>query len=174
MGNLVVGSTSAYEGNAVQTASTVSLGATVNKAAAKQFQEASGFIEKTVAKAGKGGWSKNAIALASAVMLTGFIGGNPSTPTQRQAEQEYYQQEPQPAPITLADPSMSVSQRKQPGYVININAQTQKDKEYASRVISQAVTRNFQNTNVNVSMNVNQQPGNISGKEIADYLASAF
>jgi hypothetical protein len=113
--------------------------------------------------------------LAGAILFTGFVGGNPATPSGREAEQQNdYQEENPPVPINLADPSLSASGRKQPGYVININAQTQKDKDYASRVITQAVTRNYQNTNVNVSMNVNQQPGNISGKEIADYIRLAF
>ena len=139
-----------------------------------------------------GGWSKNVMLLAGAIMLTGFVGGNPATPAEKQADQrsqldrmqagediegknpKYYEQDPYPSNIQLADPSLSPSGRKQPGYVININAQTQRDKDYASRVITQAVTQNYHNTNVNVSMNVNQQPGNISGKEIADYIRQAF
>ena len=139
-----------------------------------------------------GGWSKNVMLLAGAVMLTGFVGGNPATPAEKQADQrsqldrmqagedvgeknpKYYEQNPYPSNIQLADPSLSPSGRKQQGYVININAQTQRDKDYASRVITQAVTQNYHNTNVNVSMNVNQQPGNISGKEIADYIRQAF
>ena len=150
------------------------------------------FTENILRKAGSGGWSKNVMLLAGAVMMTGFVGGNPATPSAKQADQRsqldrlqagekidegsplYYEQNPPPSNIQLADPSLSPSGRKQPGYVININAQTQREKDYASRIITQAVTQNYHNTNVNVSMNVNQQPGNISGKEIADYIRQAF
>ncbi len=110
-----------------------------------------------------------ALGLAGAAVFGGYAGGNPARPAQQQA-QEVYEQNPPPRNINMADPSLTASNRKQAGYVININAQTQRDKEYASRLITQAVTQNFQDTNVNVSMNVNQQPGNISGKDLMDYL----
>lgn len=115
----------------------------------------------------------SALTLAGAAVFGGYAGGNPAQPAQQQA-QNIQEQNPPPRNINLADPSLTVSNRKQAGYVININAQTQKDKEYASRLITQAVTRNFQDTNVNVSMNVNQQPGNISGNDLMDYLTQAI
>ena len=114
-----------------------------------------------------------ALTLAGAAVFGGYAGGNPAQPAQQQA-QNIQEQNPPPRNINLADPSLTASNRKQAGYVININAQTQKDKEYASRLITQAVTRNFQDTNVNVSMNVNQQPGNISGNDLMDYLTQAI
>lgn len=115
----------------------------------------------------------SALTLAGAAVFGGYAGGNPSQPAQQQA-QNIQEQNPPPRNINLADPSLTASNRKQAGYVININAQTQKDKEYASRLITQAVTRNFQDTNINVSMNVNQQPGNISGNDLMDYLTQAI
>ena len=111
--------------------------------------------------------------LAGAAVFGGYAGGNPARPAQQQA-QEVYEQNPPPRNINMADPSLTTSGRKQPGYVININAQTQREKEYASRLIIQAVTKNFQDTNVNVSMNVNQQPGNISGNDLMNYLEQAI
>lgn len=127
-------------------------------------------IEKTVRNYRPGkGLAVAALGLAGAAVFGGYAGGNPARPAQQQA-QEIYEQNPPPRNINMADPSLTASGRKQPGYVININAQTQRDKEYASRLITQAVTQNFQDTNVNVSMNVNQQPGNISGKDLMDYL----
>ena len=113
------------------------------------------------------------LGLAGAAVFGGYAGGNPARPAQQQA-QEIQEQNPPPRAINMADPSLTASSRKQAGYVININAQTQKDKEYASRLITQAVTKNFQDTNVNVSMNVNQQPGNISGNDLMDYLEQAL
>lgn len=113
------------------------------------------------------------LGLAGAAIFGGYAGGNPARPAQQQA-QEIQEQNPPPRAINMADPSLTASSRKQAGYVININAQTQKDKEYASRLITQAVTKNFQDTNVNVSMNVNQQPGNISGNDLMDYLEQAL
>lgn len=114
-----------------------------------------------------------ALTLAGAAVFGGYAGGNPARPAQQQA-QEVYEQNPPPRNINMADPSLTTSSRKQPGYVININAQTQREKEYASRLITQAVTKNFQDTNVNVSMNVNQQPGNISGNDLMNYLEQAI
>lgn len=131
-----------------------------------------------VIKNTKSAWNKNVLLLAGATMLTGFIGGNPATPSGQEARQQAPVQavpkDQMPKQITLADPGMSTAKRKQPGYIININAQTQRDKEYASQVIAQSVTQNFQDTNINVSMNVNQQPGNITGNQIKDYLMSVF
>lgn len=115
----------------------------------------------------------SALTLAGAAVFGGYAGGNPAQPAQQQA-QNIQEQNPPPRNINLTDPSLTASNRKQAGYVININAQTQKDKEYASRLITQAVTKNFQDTNVNVSMNVNQQPGNISGNDLIDYLSQAL
>ena len=119
------------------------------------------------------GLALSALGLAAAAVFGGYAGGNPATPAQQQA-QGYAEQEPPPRNINLADPSLTTSNRKQPGYVININAQTERDKEYASRLITQAVTKNFQDTNINVSMNVNQQRGNISGNDLMDYLTQAL
>ncbi len=114
-----------------------------------------------------------ALGIAGAAVFGGYAGGNPSVPAQQQA-QGIHEQNPPPRAINLADKSLTTASRKQAGYVINLNVQTQKDKEYASRLITQAVTQNFQDTNVNVSMNVNQQPGNISGKDLMDYLEQAL
>jgi hypothetical protein len=114
-----------------------------------------------------------ALGIAGAAVFGGYAGGNPSVPAQQQA-QGVHEQNPPPRAINLADKSLTTASRKQAGYVINLNVQTQKDKEYASRLITQAVTQNFQDTNVNVSMNVNQQPGNISGKDLMDYLEQAL
>ena len=114
-----------------------------------------------------------ALGIAGAAVFGGYAGGNPSVPAQQQA-QGVHEQNPPPRAINLADKSLTTASRKQAGYVINLNVQTQKDKEYASRLITQAVTQNFQDTNVNVSMNVNHQPGNISGKDLMDYLEQAL
>lgn len=114
-----------------------------------------------------------ALGIAGAAVFGGYAGGNPSVPAQQQA-QGVHEQNPPPRAINLADKSLTTASRKQAGYVINLNVQTQKDKEYASRLITQAITQNFQDTNVNVSMNVNQQPGNISGKDLMDYLEQAL
>lgn len=132
------------------------------------------YVEKVAKnyKPGKG-LALSALGLAAAAVFGGYAGGNPATPTQQQA-QNIQEQNPPPRTINLADSSLTASGRKQPGYVININAQTERDKEYASRLITQAVTKNFQDTNVNVSMNVNQQPGNISGNDLMDYLTQAL
>ena len=169
MSNITRGAMNLYDGTGKQLARELT-DDQVQNIQQRILQESAGFMENAIGRAGKGGWGRNAIALAGSLLFTGFVGGNPSRPTQQQAEEQYYNQAPPQNSINLADPSLSPSGRKQPGYVININAQTQKDKDYASQVITQAVTRNFQNTNINVSMNVNQQPGNISGNEIADYL----
>lgn len=60
------------------------------------------------------------------------------------------------------------------GYIININAQTKDDTEYASRLISQAVRDNFSNTQINISMNVNQTQTSMDGNDLYEYLANSL
>ena len=156
--------------NMVDTNTVVSQG----RKALQQQGAVSNFAEKAVRNFKPGrNIAIAALTLAGAAVFGGYAGGNPAQPAQQQA-QNIQEQNPPPRSINLADPSLTASNRKQAGYVININAQTQKDKEYASRLITQAVTKNFQDTNVNVSMNVNQQPGNISGNDLIDYLSQAL
>ena len=162
-----------------QRAAALKAEAASNKAAFQAASQQRALIRKTInSNVVKGFKSTKSLAItalgiAGAAVFGGYAGGNPSVPAQQQA-QGIQEQNPPPRTINLADKSLTTASRKQAGYIININAQTQKDKDYASRLITQAVTQNFQDTNVNISMNVNQQPGNISGNDLMDYLEQAL
>jgi tRNA threonylcarbamoyladenosine modification (KEOPS) complex Cgi121 subunit len=57
--------------------------------------------------------------------------------------------------------------------VININAQTDKGQQHVSSAIQQAINSGFNNTNVNVSMNI-RNSGQAGMADIHKMLATAF
>jgi hypothetical protein len=126
----------------------------------------------------KGGWSKSIAALAGAVMFTGYVGGNPSQPSGSEAQniQETQTSYGNYSEIpTLTDSSLT-NLRSGPrrGYIININAQTNEPNEYASRIVSHAINNNFSNSQVNISMNVNETQTSMSSNDIYNYLANSL
>jgi Txe/YoeB family toxin of Txe-Axe toxin-antitoxin module len=112
-----------------------------------------------------------AVGLAESVMAAGFVGGNPSksavTHAQDDSEDEY-----RIPPLTDSNLNNSRGGPK-PGYVININAQTNQGQEHASSVIQQALSSGFNNTNINVAMNIHN-PGQANAAQISRMLESAF
>ena len=122
-------------------------------------------------------WTSLGLGLAAGLMFAGYAGGNPSEPVgteaqPRQGEEQSQQIQQMPR---LTDSALS-SMRGGPkqGYIININAQTKDDTEYASRLISQAVRDNFSNTQINISMNVNQTQTSMDGNDLYEYLANSL
>lgn len=122
-------------------------------------------------------WTSLGLGLAAGLMFAGYAGGNPSEPvgTEAQPQQEQEQQQQIQQMPRLTDSALS-SMRGGPkqGYIININAQTKDDTEYASRLISQAVRDNFSNTQINISMNVNQTQTSMDGNDLYEYLANSL
>lgn len=112
-----------------------------------------------------------AVGLAGAVMLAGFVGGNPSKPAETQAqddaEDEY--RIPQLTDTNLNNTRGGPNQ----GYVININAQTKQGQQHASNAVHQALSKGFNNTNINVAMNV-QNSGEANSAQVMEMLKTAF
>jgi hypothetical protein len=113
-----------------------------------------------------------ALGLASAYILAGVAGGSPTAPSQMQAQQhaeEQYYTIP-----SLQDDSLAVAPSgQQQGYVVNINARTNKGQQHASSAIQTAI-QNSMSTDVNVAMNINNNNGNISDVYLQKLLAGAM
>ena len=115
--------------------------------------------------------AKGAVGLAGAVMLAGFVGGNPSRPAETHAQDD---SDDDYAIPQLTDTNLNKARGgPQQGYVININAQTDKGQQHASSAIQQAINSGFNNTNVNVSMNI-RNSGQAGMADIHKMLATAF
>lgn len=121
------------------------------------------------------GWSKAAAAIAGSIMFTGWMGGNPSEPVGEEASK--YSEEPQNTYQRipkLSDSNLSASRNApKQGYIININAQNKDNNEYARDVISHAVRNYYQNSHINISMNVNEQT-EINSDALYNYFANSL
>lgn len=114
-----------------------------------------------------------ALGLAAGVLVAGYVGGRPRpADIQAMEEAEDYQ-----APMDgnmLIDPSLSFSNMgTKQGYVVNINARTDKGREHAVSAIQQALSAGT-SSNINVSMNINDNYGNITDKDIERALADVM
>ena len=113
-----------------------------------------------------------ALGLAGAVMVAGFVGGNPSKPAETHAQDT--QNEELYAIPSLSDQDMSVIPNQRGGYIININAHSPKGRQHAIDAIQQAVASTQTTTSVNIAMNIRDQGGNITSRNIEDLLGGAF
>lgn len=106
-----------------------------------------------------------ALGIAGATMLAGYVGGNPSeasaTTAAAGAAQDQYQ-----VPMLTDDVAASMQATPNQGYVININAASPKGMHHAQEAVKQAMQMNAGATNVNVAMNINNNPGNITDSTI--------
>lgn len=117
------------------------------------------------------GLAKTALGLAAAIMVTGYIGGNPTKPAEDQAEElsnDSYD--------SLQDEDLSI--QKLPGgtgqgYVININAQSERGKEHVQEAIQKAMYSSI-TTDVNISMNIKDKTSNINSRFIDKLLTGVL
>lgn len=119
---------------------------------------------------GAGGMiAKAALGLAAAVMVTGYIGGNPSAPADNQAEQmQDYE--------SLQDQDLSIQQLPQgtgQGYVVNINARSEKGQQHAMQAIQKAMHSSV-TTDINIAMNIKDRTSNINSSYIDKLLTEAL
>lgn len=122
-------------------------------------------------KAGLGNsLAKGAVGIAAAVMVAGFVGGRPR-PAGTQAL-ETADEAPTNIPA-LYDQGMPIQSRSQSGYVVNINAKTDKGRDHAVSAIQQALTSGS-NSNINISMNINEDHGNIDNRRMDQLIAGAL
>lgn len=117
------------------------------------------------------GLAFGALGLAGATMLAGFVGGNPSKPAETHAQDESEDEYKIPQ---LTDTNLNKSRGgPQQGYVININAQTSQGQQHASSAIQQALSSGFNNTNINVAMNIHNS-GQTNARQVSQMLEAAF
>lgn len=113
-----------------------------------------------------------ALGLAGAVMLAGFVGGNPASPHGSEAQQAQEAESGYQYPVSLADGNLVIQPSRQ-GYIINISAQSPRERDYIIQAVQQAMASS-QPTTVNVSMNIADSSGNISDRDIERMLEGAF
>lgn len=110
-----------------------------------------------------------ALGIAAGVMMVGYAGGRPRpADTQAMEEAQDYQ-----AP-NLMDSGMTVSPNMgNQGYVVNINARSDKGRDHAVSALQQALY-NGTNSSINVSMNINDNWGNINDRDIEKMISDAI
>ena len=93
--------------------------------------------------------AKGAIGIAAGIMVAGFVGGRPR-PADVHAMEEASDYQTPIEGYQLADPGMMPGGSQQ-GYVININARTNKGRDNAARALQQAIASGG-NANINLSL----------------------
>ena len=117
--------------------------------------------------------TKGLLGLAGAVMAAGFIGGNPSAPSGTEAMQTV--QDSQPYEIqSVGNIQPQINQRAPQGYIINVNASSDKGQDYISGLMQQTIRAQFPNQNISMTMNINDSSSNISFRDVANYLRNAI
>ena len=117
--------------------------------------------------------TKGLLGLAGAVMAAGFIGGNPSAPSGTEAMQTV--QDSQPYEIqSVGNIQPQINQRVPQGYIINVNASSDKGQDYISGLMQQTIRAQFPNQNISMTMNINDSSSNISFRDVANYLRNAI
>lgn len=115
-----------------------------------------------------------AVGIAAGVMMLGYVGGRPRPAETQAMEEAQDYQEPQSG--SLMDPGMmpqSMSMGGQSGYVININARSDKGRSHAVSAIQQAISAGT-SSNVNISMNINDNYGNMNDRDIQKAIKDAL
>ena len=116
----------------------------------KTMKAAGSAMEEVIQGVSGSGLAKAALGMAAAVMMTGYIGGNPTTPADTQAQQmDSYE--------SLQDQDLSIQQLPEgtgQGYVININAQSNRGQEHVAQAIQKAMYSSV-TTDINIAMNMN-------------------
>lgn len=112
------------------------------------------------------------LGLAAAIMVAGYTAGRPR-PADTHAMEESDEYDSRNVP-SLADPGIAYQQSNgKSGYVININAKTNKSKDRIVHAMQEAFSSQVPG-NINLQMNINDNYGNINDKEIANALADVL
>ena len=121
---------------------------------------------------GMSGIAIGALGLAAAIMVTGYVGGNPTKPADTQADE----QNQNDIYDSLQDTDLQIQQLSQGtsrGYVININATSNKGRKHVQDAIQLAMQSSIP-TDVNIQMNINDKTSNIDSKFIDKLLTGAL
>jgi len=124
------------------------------------------------AKSAKGSTlAKGAIGIAAGIMVAGFVGGRPRPADVHAMEEATDYQTPMEG-YQLADPGL-IPGGGQQGYIININARTNKGRDNAAQALQQAIASGG-NANINIAMNITDNYGNINDRDIEKAILGAL
>lgn len=112
-----------------------------------------------------------AVGIAAGIMVAGFVGGRPRPADVHAMEEAQDYQTPMEG-YSLADPGMMPGGNQQ-GYVININARTNKGRDNAVQALQQAMASG-NNANINIAMNITDNYGNINDRDIEKAILGAL
>ena len=112
-----------------------------------------------------------AVGIAAGIMVAGYVGGRPRPADVHAMEEASDYQTPMEG-YQLADPGMMPGGGQQ-GYVININARTNKGRDQAVQALQQAISSG-NNANINIAMNITDNYGNINDRDIERAIMGAF
>lgn len=115
--------------------------------------------------------AKGAIGIAAGIMVAGFVGGRPR-PADVHAMEEAKDYEDGNMQVQLADNNIMMNNGQQ-GYIININAKTDKGRDNTALALQQAIASGG-NANINISMNITDNYGNINDKDIEKAILGAL
>ena len=139
------------------------------ESAKKVLQTGESIIENT--KHGMSGLGLSALGLAAAVMLTGYVGGNPSKPAQNHAQDQSNSEYD-----SLQDEDLQINrlpEGSKQGYVININATSDKGRKHVQDAIQVAMQSSVP-TDINIQMNIDDKTRNIDNRYITKLLSGAI
>lgn len=123
---------------------------------------------------GSSGIAMGALGIAAGIMAVGFVGGRPRPADAHAMEEAEDFQAPMNGHSVLSDPGLAFGQGSGPnGYVVNINARTDKGRSHAVSAIQEAIS-NGTSSNINVSMNINDNYGNINDRDLEKAFADVL
>lgn len=112
-----------------------------------------------------------AVGIAASIMVAGYVGGRPRPADVHAMEEATDYQNPQGG-YMLADPGIGGGNPQQ-GYVVNINARTDKGRDNAIQALEQAIASGS-SSSINVAMNITDNYGNINDRQIEEAVLGAF
>lgn len=118
------------------------------------------------------GGAKAMLGFAGAMMMAGMAGGAPTSPTPAQGQAKGIQSENAMYSIPSTMPSAGGNSQPQ-SYVINVNASTDRGRDFATQAINQAMSRFPQTAGGNrMTMNINDSSSSIGMGDISSYVSS--
>ena len=128
---------------------------------------------RSIGKALNHGGAKAMLGFAGAMMMAGMAGGAPTSPRNTQTQAQGIQSENAMYEIPSTMPSGPLGRTQPQAYIINVNASTDRGRDFATQAISQAMAGMPQTSNGNqLTMNVKDSSSNISFGDIGNYVSS--
>lgn len=120
----------------------------------------------------KGHGAMAMLGFAGATMAIGMAGGAPTAPTPTQGQAQGIQQENAIYEIPSTMSMQGVQSGANQSYIINVNASTDKGRDFATNVINQAFANMPQGAGGNtMTMNIKDSSSNIGYSDIASYVS---